>query len=74
MNKPKRKNQPPPSTPGHKPAPRPSLFVGVVASAFLVAMFMNLINDGAAGLTIFLGMAVLLLLGIDVSKLLGRPS
>lgn len=58
------------------PTPRPSVFL--FAAAFVVAMAFNLFWDAThaeyAGekVTIFLGTAALLVLGVDVGKMIGR--
>jgi hypothetical protein len=70
-----------PSTdrPGGPPppiAPRPIVFV--FASVFSIAMLFNLVFDAYSGeyhgekITLFLGTATLLILGVDVGKMIGR--
>lgn len=50
--------------------PRPVVFL--FAAGFVVAMVFNMVNDGSDMVTIFLGSAALLILGVDVGKLTGR--
>lgn len=50
--------------------PRPIVFL--FAAGFVVAMAFNMANDGSDMVTIFLGSAALLILGVDVGKLTGR--
>lgn len=58
------------------PGPRPSVLL--FAAGFVIAMFINLYFDATrtdyAGerVTIFLGAAALLTLGVDIGKLIGR--
>lgn len=61
---------------GQTPIPRPSTFL--FAAAFVIAMAFNLFYDATHAdysgerLTIFLGTAALLILGVDVGKMIGR--
>lgn len=63
-------------TDGQAPVPRPSTFL--FAAAFVLAMGFNLFWDATHAdysgekITIFLGTAALLVLGVDVGKMLGR--
>lgn len=63
-------------TDGQTPVPRPSTFL--FAAAFVIAMAFNLFWDATHAdysgekVTIFLGTAALLVLGVDVGKMLGR--
>lgn len=50
--------------------PRPIVFL--FAAGFVVAMVFNMASDGSDMVTIFLGSAALLVLGVDVGKLTGR--
>lgn len=61
---------------GQTPIPRPGTFL--FAAAFVIAMAFNLFWDATHAdysgerLTIFLGTAALLVLGVDVGKMIGR--
>ena len=59
--------QPPPSTP-----PVPSAMGFLFAALFGVAMLFNLYMDRNPTVTIFLGSATLLILGVDVGRIIGR--
>lgn len=50
----------------------PSPLLYVFAVGFLGAMFFNMFSGGSDYLSIFLGTAALVLLGVDVGKLAGR--
>lgn len=61
--------EPPPEPPTTK-APRPAVMV--FAAAFVIAMTFNLYSHGSDSVTIFLGTAALLTLGVDIGKMIGR--
>lgn len=72
MSKPRKNTPPTPALPTPPdPSPKPNLLIGAFAAAFTVAMFINLHKEGDAMLTIFLGSAVMFLLGFDLSKFRG---
>lgn len=56
----------------HAPTPTPRPIVMLFAAAFVVAMGFNLQRGGSDTVTIFLGAAALLVLGVDVGKIIGR--
>ena len=51
-------------------APRPTVLL--FAAVFVIAMLYNLAHGGSSAVTIFLGSATMLTLGIDVGKITGR--
>lgn len=57
-------------TPKPPITPRPIVFI--FAAGFVAAMVFNMVRDGSDMVTIFLGSAALLILGVDVGKLTGR--
>lgn len=62
-------------TPEPRPDPRPPVpsAVGFLfAAVFGVAMLFNLYMDRNPTVTIFLGSATLLILGVDVGRIIGR--
>lgn len=54
------------------PSQSPRPVVMVFAAAFVVAMCFNIATDRSDTVTIFLGLAALVTLGIDVGKITGR--
>lgn len=70
MPKPPQQQPPPPI------APRPIVFI--FAAIFALAMLFNLVFDAYSAayhgerITLFLGTATLLILGVDVGKMIGR--
>lgn len=66
-------SEPPPQPPL---APRPIVFI--FAAVFAIAMVFNLVFDAYSSgyhgerITLFLGTATLLVLGVDVGKMIGR--
>lgn len=52
--------------------PTPSPLVWLFAATFVAAMFLNMYTHGSDFVTIFLGSAALLVMGVDVGKLTGR--
>ena len=66
MSKHDRDDRPPPQPAG----PRPSVML--FAAAFVIIMAFNLYRHGSDPVTIFLGSAALLTLGVDVGKMWKR--
>lgn len=56
--------------PDSPPTPRPIVFI--FAAGFVIAMVLNMVRGGSDMVTIFLGSAALLILGVDVGKITGR--
>lgn len=61
-----------PEQPSQPPTPTPRPIVMLFAAAFVVTMVFNLWRHGSDTVTIFLGAAALLILGVDVGKIIGR--
>lgn len=59
-------------TPGPPRPPVPSAIGFLFAAVFGVAMLFNLYMDRNPTVTIFLGSATLLILGVDVGRIIGR--
>lgn len=58
--------------PGPERPPVPSAMGFLFAAVFGVAMLFNLYMDRNPTVTIFLGSATLLILGVDVGRIIGR--